>query len=62
MSHQLKIFGFQPPKKKIPISAEKIRKAKALFEAGDEKGSAEMLREVREGLERLEKRIHSKRK
>ncbi len=55
--HQFTLFGHRPPSGKVPISAERIREAKALFAAGDKKGSAEKLREVREKLEAYEKRI-----
>lgn len=55
--HQFSLFGFQKPTTKVPISAERIREAKALFAAGDSNGSAEKMREVREALERYEKRI-----
>lgn len=57
MSHQFSLFGFQPPKKKVPISAERIREVKALIAKGDGKSAAEKLREVRYGLENYLKRI-----
>ena len=57
--NQKSLFGFKDmlPKTKVPISAERIKEAKAMFEKGDSKGSAEKLREVREGLERYCNRI-----
>lgn len=55
--HQFSLFGYQKPTGKVPISAERIREAKALMAAGDSRGSAEKLREVREALENYEKRI-----
>jgi len=58
--HQFSLFGYQPPTGKVPISAERIREAKALMAAGDGKGAAEKMREVREALERYEKRINSR--
>ena len=57
--HQFSLFGYQAPTGKVPISAERIREAKALFEAGDQKSAAEKMREVRERLEAYEKRISS---
>jgi hypothetical protein len=57
--HQFSLFGYQPPTGKVPISAERILQAKAMFEAGDSKGAAEKMREVREALENYEKRITS---
>ena len=60
--HQFSLFGYVAPSGKVPISAEKIRQAKALFAAGDSKGSAEKLREVREALERFEARLSNKKK
>jgi hypothetical protein len=42
---------------KVPISAERIREAKALYLKGDYKSSAEKLRLIRESLERFERRI-----
>jgi len=57
INHQFNLFGFQKPKLKIPISSERIQEAKKLFESGDDHGSAEKMREVREGLERFERRL-----
>lgn len=59
-THQFNLFPFQDtkPTGKVPISAERIREAKALNEAGDFKGAAEKMREVRESLENFERRIH----
>jgi hypothetical protein len=51
MTHQFSLWGFQKPTGKVPISAERIREAKALFQKGDNKMSAAKLREVRESLE-----------
>jgi len=62
IDHQFSLFGYQPPSGKVPISAEQIREAKELFKQGDAKGSAAKLREVREALERFEKRISNKKK
>jgi len=58
--HQFSLFGYQPPTGKVPISAERIREAKALFESGDDKGAAEKMREVREALERYESRLKNR--
>lgn len=55
--HQFSLFGYQPPSGKVPISAERIREAKALMAKGDGRGAAEKMREVREKLEAYEKRI-----
>lgn len=52
MNHQFQLFGFQPPKKKIKITAEAVKEAKRMYEAKDFHGSADKLREVREALER----------
>lgn len=59
MAEQLPLFGFKTmlKKAKVPISAEKIKQAKALFEKGDILGSVEKMREVRESLEKYERRI-----
>lgn len=62
IDHQFSLFGFQKPTGKVPISAEQIREAKELFKNGDAKGSAAKLREVREALERFERRISNKKK
>jgi hypothetical protein len=51
MTHQFSLFGYIKPTGKVPISAERIREAKALFQKGDNKMSAAKLREVRESLE-----------
>jgi len=45
------------PTRKVPISADRIREAKALLNAGDSNGCARKLREVREKLEEYERRI-----
>lgn len=63
MSNQKSLFGFKEmlPKTKIPMSKEKIKEAKRLLEeSNDGKGAAQILREVREGLEKYEKRIFNK--
>ena len=57
MSYQFSLFGYIKPTGKVPISAERIREAKALFQKGDNKMSAAKLREVRESLEAYERRI-----
>jgi hypothetical protein len=56
--HQFSLWGYQKPTGKVPISAERIREAKALFQNGDQKMSAAKLREVRESLENYCDRIH----
>lgn len=55
--HQFGLFGYQPPRIKIPISAAKIKRAKELHAQGDYKNSAALMREVREGLEAFEQRL-----
>lgn len=60
--HQFSLFGYQPPSGKVPISAERIRSAAALIAAGDDKGAAEKMREVREALERYEARLSNKKR
>jgi hypothetical protein len=62
VDHQFSLFGHLPPSGKVPISAERIREAKALMAAGDSKGSAEKLQEVREALERYESRLSNRKK
>ena len=61
-SHQFSLFGHQKPTTKVPISAEKIAQAKALFEKGDHKASAAKMHEVVEALEEFERRITNRRK
>ncbi len=62
--HQFTLFDFNAmrPTSKVPISAERIRRAKELLRMGDGKGAAAVLRQVREGLERYESRLFNKRK
>ncbi len=60
--HQFSLFGYAPPKLKVPISAERIKEAKALYNKGDYTGSAKKMREVREGLENFERRLNNKQK
>lgn len=57
---QFSLFGFQRPKSKVPISRERIEEAKRLFDSGDPGAAADKLREVREGLERYERRLNNK--
>ena len=45
------------PKKRIPLSKERIEEAKKLMEQKDYKGVADKLRDIREGLEDYERRI-----
>lgn len=45
------------PKTKVPISKERIEEAKKLYLSGNVRGSLEILRDVREGLERYCNRI-----
>jgi len=58
--HQFNLFGYTPPKLKVPISAQRIEEAKALYKKGDYAGSAGKMREVREALENFEKRLNNK--
>lgn len=57
--HQFSLFDYNQmrPKTKIPISAARIKEAKALMQQGNQKGAAAALREVREGLEEYLKRL-----
>lgn len=59
---QQNLFGFKEmlPKIKVPISAARIKEAKELVAKGDGRGAAEKLREIREGLEKYERRISNK--
>lgn len=58
--HQFSLFGYVPVKLKVPISAERIKEAKALYKKGDYSGSAAKMREVREGLENFLQRLNNK--
>lgn len=57
--HQFSLWDYNAmrPKTKIPISAARIKEAKALMAQGNQKGAAAALREVREGLEAYLKRL-----
>lgn len=59
MTHQFNLFGFQPPKKKIPISAERIKEVQAAIAKGDGKTAAARMRDLREHLENIERNIHN---
>lgn len=63
VEHQFSLFNqaAMAPGRKVPISAARIREAKALMAMGDARGSAEAMRDVREALERYEARITNKR-
>ena len=54
------LFGYIKPTSKVPISAERLKEAKALLAAGKPKESAAIIREVRYALEAFEKRITAK--
>jgi hypothetical protein len=56
-NHQFNIFGFTPPKRKVPISKERIEEVKRLIKGGDGKNAAVALRDIRERLEDFERRI-----
>ena len=60
MDHQFSLFGHQPPKLKVPISAEKIRQAKEFLAKNDGKSALQVIRDVREVLENFERRITNK--
>jgi hypothetical protein len=55
--HQFSLFGHIKPSFKVPISAARIKEAKALLARGDPKGSVLKMREVREALERFESKL-----
>lgn len=57
--HQFALFNYNDlkPKVKIPISAARIRQAKAEYKAGNYTNSAVLLRDVREKLEAFEARL-----
>jgi hypothetical protein len=57
MTHQFSLFGFVPPSRKVPISAERIREAREMIAKGDMKGLADRLRSVREKLEDYEEKL-----
>jgi len=59
---QKSLFSFKEmlPKTKLPISKEKIQEAKALIAEGKGKEAALVLEELREALERYERRISNK--
>jgi len=57
---QPSLFGWQVPKKKIPISAARIREAKEAIIRGDSKSAKEILMELNDKLENYERRIHTK--
>ena len=49
--HQFSLFGHIKPKKKIPISKERIEEVKKLMESKDYTNAASKLRDIREKLE-----------
>jgi ribosomal protein L22 len=57
VEHQFSLFGFTPPKRKVPISKERIEEVKRLIKGGDGKNAAIALRNIRERLEDFERRI-----
>lgn len=60
-NHQFNLFKpTESLRGKVPISAERIKEAKALLAKGDYKDAAQTLRDIRERLEEFEKRITHK--
>ncbi len=55
--HQFSLFGFQRPKVKVPISKERILQAKTELEKRDFKSFLKTLRDVRERLEKFERKL-----
>jgi hypothetical protein len=51
------LFGFQRPKVKVPISKERILQAKQELEKRDFKSFLKTLRDVRERLEKFERKL-----
>jgi len=60
ITHQFSLFEYNElrPKRKIPISKDRIEAAKRLYNSGDFTGAAIKLRELREKLEDYEARLH----
>lgn len=60
IDYQFTLFHYNEirPKRKVPVSRERIEAAKRLYDKGDFEGSAIQLRRFREALERYEARIH----
>lgn len=59
---QVPLFGFREmlPSKKVPLDEALVRRGKALYDRGDLKASAEVMREIRYKLEDYCKRIESR--
>lgn len=62
MADQLPLFGFKElrPRTKIPISEERVREGKALFDKGKFSDSAKVMRDIRYKLEAYCARIDQK--
>jgi hypothetical protein len=58
--HQFSLFGYQPPKLKVPFRAASLHETKALIDKGDMAGAAARLRELRENLERFERGLYNR--
>ena len=58
VTHQFELFGWQRPRKKIPLSAARIREAKEAIMRGDSKTAVQALRDINDKLENFERRIH----
>jgi len=58
VDHQWSLFGWQRPKKKVPISAARILEAKEAIMRGDSKSAIQALRDINDKLENFERRIH----
>lgn len=56
--HQFSLFGFARPRRRVPISAAEVIRAKECIAAKDSKGAVEALRSIRYKLQAFEQRIN----
>ena len=57
MDFQPSLFGFIKPKKKVPISAARVKEVMELIAKGDGRTAAQKLRDIRDRLEHFESRL-----
>lgn len=60
-NYQFSLFGFARPRRKVPISAAEVIRAKECIAAHDSKGAVEALRNIRYKLQAFEQRINTNR-
>lgn len=57
MEPQLDLFGAEKPRAKVPMSSKRIKEIKRAIKRKQAPAALQMLRDLREDLEKIEKKI-----